>query len=113
MMNAGPPIDDSLLELFRAEAAAQTAVMAQDLDAMGEGAAALKKAENVYQAVLALKGAARLVGLDQAAQLAQAMEKNLAGARARSGYPMQWRLTWCDAGRHGWPVTRNSPAPGW
>jgi len=86
-MNTAPPIDESLLDLFRAEAEAQTAVMAQDLDAIGTGASDAKKTENIFNAVQSLKGAARLVGLDSAAQLALAMEKILADARAHKRAP--------------------------
>ncbi len=80
-------MDDSLLDLFRTEAAAQTAAMAQGLTAIGSGLAGVKQAESVFNAVQALKGAALLVGLDQAAQLAQAMERILVPARAQKQIP--------------------------
>ena len=81
------PLDDSLLDLFRTEAAAQLAVMAENMDGLDAGAAGGKGAENLFNAVQSLKGAARLVNLDLAAQLAQAMEKILGAARARKRNP--------------------------
>jgi two-component system sensor histidine kinase and response regulator WspE len=82
-MNSASPIDESLVDLFRMEVEAQAGALEPALAGLAGGSGGAKKLEEARQAVRALLGAARLVGLEAAAQLAQAMESLLAGAPER------------------------------
>jgi two-component system, chemotaxis family, sensor histidine kinase and response regulator WspE len=77
-VHSASPIDESLLDLFRQEAAAQTVALDEALPALAVGGDGAKKMEDARQAIRALLGAARLVGLELAVPVAQAMENLLA-----------------------------------
>jgi two-component system sensor histidine kinase and response regulator WspE len=64
----------SLLELFRLESESQTAALSSGLLALDEGEASPAKIEPLMRAAHSLKGAARIVGLDAAVQVAHALE---------------------------------------
>ena len=83
-MPAATTIDESLLDLFRSEAAAQLAALDAALAALGGGA---KKTGEARQAVHAFLGAARLVGLEWPVPLAQMMEQLLATAQEQKRPP--------------------------
>jgi len=76
-MSSGTPIDESMLDLFRTEAAAQADALEAALAALAGGSADAKKGEDARQAVRALLGAARLVGVEMVVPLGLAMEKLL------------------------------------
>ncbi|HTB63263.1 MAG TPA: Hpt domain-containing protein, partial [Opitutales bacterium] len=84
-MNNVSPIEESLLDLFRTEAEAHTAAF--DAAVAGWAAGGAKKIETARDAVRGLNGAARLVGLDKAVQLTQAMEEFLTAAREHKRTP--------------------------
>src|SRR6187401_3572516 len=72
------PSDDlsqlSMLELFRAEAEAQTAVLSDGLLGLERGPADAKLLESLMRAAHSIKGAARIVNFPQIVSLAHVME---------------------------------------
>lgn len=74
------PIEESLLDLFRSEAETQALALSDALAALTLGEGSPKQISAALEAVQSIKGAARLVGLELAAQMAEAMEKLLAEA---------------------------------
>ena len=64
----------SMLELFRLEAESQTAVLSAGVLAIEELERSPKTIESMMRAAHSLKGAARIVGLDAAVQVAHALE---------------------------------------
>ncbi len=64
----------SMLDLFRQEAEAQSAVLNAGLLALEQGAAAQANLEALMRAAHSIKGAARIVGLDPAVKVAHALE---------------------------------------
>ena len=64
----------SLLELFQQEAETQVAIITQGLLALERGATDAAQLEALMRAAHSLKGAARIVGLDEAVRVAHAME---------------------------------------
>jgi len=64
----------SMLELFRLEAESQTAVLSGGVLAIEELERSPKTIESMMRAAHSLKGAARIVGLDAAVQVAHALE---------------------------------------
>ena len=64
----------SMLELFRLEAEMQTAVLSEGVLAIEELDKSPKTIESMMRAAHSLKGAARIVGLDPAVQVAHALE---------------------------------------
>ncbi|HVU38525.1 MAG TPA: response regulator [Opitutales bacterium] len=74
---AAARLEESLLDLFRSEAAAQSRVLAEALAVLATEAGGPKQINLALEAAHALQGAARLVGLDLAAQLAEAMASAL------------------------------------
>jgi two-component system sensor histidine kinase and response regulator WspE len=66
--------DFSMLDLFRVEAESQTAILTSGLLALERAPASAQKLEELMRAAHSLKGAARIVGLDAAVQVAHAME---------------------------------------
>ncbi len=80
-------IEESLLDLFRSEAEAQALALSDTLAALTLGQGSLKQVAGALEAVHALQGAARLVGLELAAQLAETMENVLAAATERKELP--------------------------
>ena len=70
----------SLLDLFRAELETHSLALEKGL-ASGETHQERDRLEPLARAAHSLKGAARIVGLDRAARLAQAMEELLTAAQ--------------------------------
>ena len=64
----------SMLELFRLEAESQTAVLSEGVLAIEELDKSPKTVESMMRAAHSLKGAARIVGLEPAVQVAHALE---------------------------------------
>jgi two-component system sensor histidine kinase and response regulator WspE len=73
-VTAKPTCDPSLLELFRAELETHLPALNDGLLALERGAAEPKRLEGLMRAAHSVKGAAKIVGLDQAVQLAHVME---------------------------------------
>src|SRR5262249_14531714 len=71
----------SLMELFRMEAEGHTATLSSGLVALEGGSAAPEAIEPLMRAAHSLKGAARIVGLDAAVQVAHAMEDAFVAAQ--------------------------------
>jgi two-component system sensor histidine kinase and response regulator WspE len=71
----------SLMELFRMEAEQHTATLSAGLVALEGGSAAPESIEPLMRAAHSLKGAARIVGLDAAVQVAHAMEDAFVAAQ--------------------------------
>jgi len=80
------PSDDlsqlSMLELFRAEAEAQTAVLSDGLLGLERGAADARVLESLMRAAHSIKGAARIVNIPQIVSLAHVMEDVFVAAQA-------------------------------
>ena len=64
----------SMLDLFKAEAETQKAVLNRGLLELEKGTATPAQLEALMRAAHSLKGAARIVGLDAAVRVAHAME---------------------------------------
>ena len=64
----------SMLELFRAEAETQTAILTKGLLGLERGQGAPQQLETLMRAAHSLKGAARIVNLQPAVRVAHAME---------------------------------------
>ncbi|MEW6365906.1 MAG: hybrid sensor histidine kinase/response regulator [Acidobacteriota bacterium] len=64
----------SMMDLFRTEAEAQTAILTEGLLALEREPSATERLEPLMRAAHSLKGAARIVGLDQVVVLAHALE---------------------------------------
>ncbi len=73
-MTAKPTCDPSLLELFRAELETHLPALSEGLLALERGDAEPRRLEELMRAAHSVKGAARIVGLDQAVQVAHALE---------------------------------------
>ena len=71
----------SLMELFRAEAEGQTAVLSQGLIDMERGPVPPATLEAMMRAAHSLKGAARIVGIDAAAGVAHVLEDYFVAAQ--------------------------------
>lgn len=72
----GPPDqkpDFSMMDLYRTEADSQLGALVEGLDAVGDGAGSIDW-EPLMRAAHSLKGAAKIVGLDAAVELARRME---------------------------------------
>src|SRR5512142_2029826 len=72
-----------MLELFRAEAERQTAVLTSGLLELERGTAAPQSLETLMRAAHSLKGAARIVNLEAAVRVAHAMEDCFVAAQQR------------------------------
>jgi len=83
-MNSEQLRDASLLELFALEAETQTAVLSAGLLALERDPDAARHLEACMRAAHSLKGAARIIGLDDAVRLAHAMEDCLVAAQGGS-----------------------------
>jgi two-component system sensor histidine kinase and response regulator WspE len=77
-MNGG---DFSMLELFREEVRAQTATLSRGLLELEQAPARPERVEPLMRAAHSVKGAARIVNIDLAVQLAHAMEDVLVAAQ--------------------------------
>lgn len=66
--------NNPLLELFRAEAESQTAVLSEGLLVLERGESSPATIESLMRAAHSLKGAARIVGLDAAVRVAHVLE---------------------------------------
>lgn len=66
--------NNPLLELFRAEAESQTAVLGEGLLVLERGTASAETIEALMRAAHSLKGAARIVGLDAAVRVSHVLE---------------------------------------
>lgn len=81
------PTDDlsqfSMTELFRLEAETQLTVLAEGLMAVEAGADIARTLEALMRAAHSIKGAARVVGIDAAVQIAHAMEDIFVQAQQR------------------------------
>ncbi|MCO4883012.1 hybrid sensor histidine kinase/response regulator [Paraburkholderia caribensis] len=73
--------DQSLLELFREEAAAQTRVLSDGLLALEHRPADAAALEACMRAAHSLKGAARIIGLQDGVDIAHVMEECFVGAQ--------------------------------
>ena len=73
--------DFSLIELFRVEAEGQIALLTRHLLALEQGPADSAMLEEMMRAAHSLKGAARIVNLTPAVQVAHAMEDSLVAAQ--------------------------------
>jgi len=69
-----PTVDPSLLDLFRAEMDTHLPVLSAGLLALEKGPAEAKRLEALMRAAHSIKGAARIVGVGQAVQVAHALE---------------------------------------
>ena len=69
----------SMLDLFRAEVETQAAVLSERLLGLEQNADPSEDLEFLMRAAHSVKGAARMVGVDQAAELAHAMEDYFTG----------------------------------
>ena len=74
--------DSSLFDLFRMEAEEQVRVLQSELIQLEEGAASSRTLEALMRASHSLKGAARIVGLDQVVRLTHAMEDRFVAAQS-------------------------------
>ncbi len=74
-------VDDSMLELFRLETDQQTAALTDGLLKLEERPGTAEHLEPLMRAAHSIKGAARLVGLPDAVELAHAMEDCLVAAQ--------------------------------
>jgi chemotaxis protein histidine kinase CheA len=75
----------SLVELFRLEAEGQTATLAAGVLAIEQLDASPQTLESMMRAAHSLKGAARIVGLEPAVQVAHALEDRPAAQRRHAG----------------------------
>ncbi len=73
--------DDTMMELFRQEAEAQTAVLSRDLLLLERNPQLAEELEACMRAAHSLKGAARIVGLDEGVRVAHVMEDCLVAAQ--------------------------------
>jgi two-component system sensor histidine kinase and response regulator WspE len=73
--------DDAMMELFRQEAEAQTQVLSKDLLALERNPHLAGELEACMRAAHSLKGAARIVGLDEGVKVAHVMEDCLVAAQ--------------------------------
>jgi two-component system, chemotaxis family, sensor histidine kinase and response regulator WspE len=73
----------SLMELFRAEAEGQTAVLSQGLIDLERGEVSPATLEGMMRAAHSLKGAARIVGIDAAAGVAHVLEDYFVAAQKK------------------------------
>lgn len=73
--------DPMMMELFQQEAEAQTAVLSRDLLALERNPRLAEELEACMRAAHSLKGAARIVGLDEGVQVAHVMEDCLVAAQ--------------------------------
>ena len=76
-----PLADHSMLELFRMEVDQHTAVLTDGLLRLEEGPAGAEQIEPLMRAAHSVKGAARLVGIADAVELAHLMEDVLVSAQ--------------------------------
>lgn len=74
-------VDASMLELFRVEVENQAGTLATGLGEAKEGSLSSNTLEALVRAAHSIRGAARLVGLDAAAELARAAEQRLSAAQ--------------------------------
>jgi two-component system sensor histidine kinase and response regulator WspE len=74
--------DQSLIDLFRTEAETQNQVMSKGLLALERDHADAKELEALMRAAHSLKGAARIVGIDAAVEVAHAMENCFVSAQS-------------------------------
>ena len=73
--------DFSMMDLFREEVRAHVATLSQGLVDLENGPATPQKIEPLMRAAHSIKGAARIVNIDQAVQLAHVMEDALVAAQ--------------------------------
>jgi two-component system sensor histidine kinase and response regulator WspE len=73
--------DFSMMDLFREEVRAHAATLSQGLVDLENGPAGPQKIEPLMRAAHSIKGAARIVNIDQAVQLAHGMEDALVAAQ--------------------------------
>jgi anti-anti-sigma factor len=73
-VTAEPTCDPALLELFRAELEIHLPALNEGLLALERGAAEPQRLEGLMRAAHSIKGAAKIVGLGQAVQLAHVLE---------------------------------------
>ncbi|MDK2955642.1 MAG: two-component system, chemotaxis family, sensor histidine kinase and response regulator WspE [Desulfovibrionales bacterium] len=71
---AGPLIDATMLDLFRSEAQDNAAAISSGLVELEQHSASPERLESLMRAAHSIKGAARIVGLNQPVELAHAME---------------------------------------
>ena len=77
-----PPVDPSMLELFREEVRGHSAALSAGLLELERDAANPRRIEPLMRAAHSLKGACRIVGLDPAVELAHEMEDGFVAAQA-------------------------------
>jgi two-component system sensor histidine kinase and response regulator WspE len=77
-----PAVDPSLIELFREEVRNHTAALAAGLLELERDPANPQRIEPVMRAAHSLKGACRIVGIDEAVELAHLMEDGFVAAQA-------------------------------
>jgi two-component system sensor histidine kinase and response regulator WspE len=80
-----PAVDESMLELFRSEAEENARTLQDGLAALKEEQASADSVEPLARAAHSIRGAARIVGLDAAGDLARAMEDVLSEAQQDPG----------------------------
>ncbi|PTQ87880.1 hybrid sensor histidine kinase/response regulator [Agitococcus lubricus] len=73
--------DDMMMDLFRQEAEAQTAVLNKDLLILERQPTSAAELEACMRAAHSLKGAARIIGLDEGVKIAHVMEDCLVAAQ--------------------------------
>lgn len=77
----------SMEELFRAEAESQCEALVRDLLALEKAADPAPLLESLMRAAHSLKGAARIIGLDRAVQVAHVMEEGFVRAQKQNAPP--------------------------
>jgi two-component system sensor histidine kinase and response regulator WspE len=80
-VTAKPTCDAALLELFRAELDTHLPVLGEGLLALEKGDTEPSRLEGLMRAAHSIKGAARIVGLDEAVQLAHVLEDAFVAAQ--------------------------------
>ena len=78
---AGGLADESMLELFRTEVETQTAILTEGLLALENNPGATDQLEALMRAAHSIKGAARVVEVDAAVQIAHVMEDSFVAAQ--------------------------------
>lgn len=80
---ASEPIDPAMLELFRAEVDTHVPVLSEGLLFLEKDPSQTKPLEALMRAAHSIKGAARIIGLDPAVQLAHVLEDCMVAAQAK------------------------------
>jgi two-component system chemotaxis sensor kinase CheA len=82
-------IDPAILEVFREEASERLDRMVEDLIALEEGRSGKEAVDSLFREAHSIKGSAGMVGLEEAAAIAHAIEDVLGTARAADEVPTQ------------------------